>query len=78
MYLYTGNPDFVLPSGTREKGAPLIPIIATLGVIEAAGLGAGALVHRDIRERIATVKLIVLSQPYTALPLEDSEVESRV
>ena len=31
-----------------------------------------------IRERIATVKLMVLSQPYTALPLEDNEVRSKI
>ena len=31
-----------------------------------------------IRERIATVKLMVLSQPYTALPLEDNEVGSKI
>ena len=31
-----------------------------------------------IKERIATVKLMVLSQPYTILPLEDEEFESRI
>ena len=31
-----------------------------------------------IKERIATVKLMVLSQPYTTLPLEDEEFESRI
>ena len=52
MYLYRGDPDFLLRStGKRPrwvKRAPLlIPIIATIGIIGSAAMGAGALVHGD-------------------------------
>ena len=52
VYLYGGHPDFLPsiagPELRRAKRAPLlIPIIATLGVVGAVGLGAGALVHGD-------------------------------
>ena len=52
MYLYRGDPDFLLRSTgkgpRRVKRAPLlIPIIATIGIIGSAAMGAGALVHGD-------------------------------
>ena len=52
MYLYRGDPDFLLRStGKRPrwvKRAPLlIPIIATIGIVGSAAMGAGALVHGD-------------------------------
>ena len=52
VYLYGGDPDFLLRSTgkgpRRVKRAPLlIPIIATIGIVGSAAMGAGALVHGD-------------------------------
>ena len=52
VYLYAGNPDFVLPFRTREKRTPLlIPIIATVGILGSTALGAAALIRGELELR---------------------------
>ena len=56
VYLYGGDPDFLLRSTGQEprrvKRVPLlVPIIATIGVVGSAAMGAGALVHGDLSLR---------------------------
>lgn len=46
VYLYGGNPDFLVEPPKREKRVPLlIPILATVGVLGSAAVGARALLH---------------------------------
>ena len=46
VYLYAGNPDFVLPSRTRKKKPPLlIPIVATVRILGSPALSAAALIR---------------------------------
>lgn len=48
VYLYGGNPDFLIRAPTRVKRVPLlIPIVATIGVVGSAAVGAGALIHGE-------------------------------
>ncbi|KAM5290815.1 endogenous retrovirus group S71 member 1 Env polyprotein-like [Glossophaga mutica] len=48
VYLYGGNPDFLLQTPPRVKRVPLlIPIAATIGVIGSVAVGAGALIHGE-------------------------------
>lgn len=48
VFLYGGNPDFLIQIPTRVKRAPLlIPILATIGVVGSAAVGAGALIHGE-------------------------------
>ena len=52
VYIYAGNPDFVLPFRTREKRTPLlIPIIATVGILGSTALGAAALIRGELELR---------------------------
>ena len=47
--IYAGNPDFVLPSRTREKRAPLlIPIVATVRILGSPALSAAALIQGEL------------------------------
>lgn len=48
VYLYGGNPDFLIRAPIRVKRVPLlIPIVATIGVVGSAAVGAGALIHGE-------------------------------
>ncbi|KAM5315089.1 endogenous retrovirus group S71 member 1 Env polyprotein-like [Glossophaga mutica] len=48
VYLYGGDPDFLLQPPARVKRVPLlIPIVATIGVVGSAAVGAGALIHGE-------------------------------
>ncbi|XP_053518924.1 endogenous retrovirus group S71 member 1 Env polyprotein-like [Artibeus jamaicensis] len=48
VYLYGGDPNFVLRPPSRVKRTPLlIPIAATIGIIGSAAVGAGALIHGE-------------------------------
>lgn len=48
VYLYGGNPDFLMQVPSRVKRVPLlIPIAATISVIGSAAVGAGALIHGE-------------------------------
>ena len=52
VYLYAGNPDFVLPSRTRKKKPPLlIPIVATVRILGSPALSAAALIQGELELR---------------------------
>ncbi|XP_054442889.1 endogenous retrovirus group S71 member 1 Env polyprotein-like isoform X1 [Pteronotus mesoamericanus] len=52
VYLYGGDSNFLLQPSPRIKRVPLlVPVVATIGIVGSAALGAGALVQGELSLR---------------------------